>query len=262
MIKHIFLDMDGTLLNEKGQINAATAEYLKQIKIPITLVSARAPMEMTFAVNELSLHGPQISFNGGLIYENERGKQKILSSMPIASTQAVSILRFIENNYPYLSPSFYTRSAWLAKKEDEGIEYEENRTGLKPNLVSKYNLASVIYKIMLIDMNRDKLKKIKKDLVHSFNRVTTKSTGQQYIEVTNQKAQKKFGIQYIQKREHLRKDEMIAFGDNENDLPMLNEVGHPIAMGNARDEVKRQAEMVTLSNNENGIVYALKKYLN
>lgn len=111
MIKHIFLDMDGTLLNEKGQINVATAEYLKQIKVPITLVSARAPMEMTFAINELNLHGPQISFNGGLIYENGSGKQKVLSSTPIASKQAISILRFIENNYPYLSPSLYTRNA-------------------------------------------------------------------------------------------------------------------------------------------------------
>ena len=43
MIKHIFTDMDKTLLNDKGQINPKTAEYLQQIDVPLTLVTARAP---------------------------------------------------------------------------------------------------------------------------------------------------------------------------------------------------------------------------
>lgn len=261
MIKHIFLDMDGTLLNTKGKINPKTAEYLRQINIPVTLVSARAPMEMAFAINELNLHGPQISFNGGLIHEDNDGQQKIISSTPIDSKQVSLIINFIEKNYPDLSLSFYTRDQWIAKREDDGIKYEEKLTGLKPDLVSKYDFTPAIYKIMLINLDMKKAKKVRDDLVNNFNEVTAKSTGPQYVEVTNQKAQKKFSIQYIKKLEHLNKDEMMAFGDGENDLPMLNEVGHAIAMSNAQDDVKKQAEMVTLSNDEDGIVYALKKYL-
>lgn len=45
MIKHIFTDMDKTLLNDKGQINPKTAEYLQKIDLPLTLVTARAPKE-------------------------------------------------------------------------------------------------------------------------------------------------------------------------------------------------------------------------
>lgn len=253
--------MDGTLLNTKGKINPKTAEYLRQIKIPITLVSARAPMEMAFAVNELNLHGPQISFNGGLIYEDNNEQQKIISSTPLSKKQVQKIIAFLENKYPDLSLSFYTRNKWFTKREDEGIRFEEKLTGLKPEVIKKYDLSPEIYKIMLINMNMDKMHAVHQDLESRFSDVSVKSTGPQYIEVTNQKAQKKFGIEYIKQAEHLDRDEMMAFGDGENDLPMLNEVDHAIAMGNAQAEVKKHAEMVTFSNDEDGIAYALKKYL-
>ncbi|MGO3548553.1 MAG: HAD hydrolase family protein, partial [Paucilactobacillus nenjiangensis] len=64
MVKHIFSDMDGTLLNEAGALNERNVELIKQSQIPFTLVSARAHMEMEFAMTVLNLQGPQIDFNG------------------------------------------------------------------------------------------------------------------------------------------------------------------------------------------------------
>ena len=53
---------------------------------------------------------------------------------------------------------------------------------------------------------------------------------------------------------------MIAFGDSGNDIEMLRTAGVGVAMGNAEKEAKKVADYVTLTNNENGIAYALKKY--
>lgn len=136
MIKHIFLDMDGTLLNSKGQINAATANYLRQIQIPITLVSARAPMEMQFAIDELNLTGPQMSFNGGMIYKKDGKNNKIIEKEVIKSNAAQEILNFIENNFPDFSVSIYTDKRWMTKKWDAGIQFEEKLTGLKAEIVN------------------------------------------------------------------------------------------------------------------------------
>lgn len=58
---------------------------------------------------------------------------------------------------------------------------------------------------------------------------------------------------------NLQKEELIAFGDGENDLEMLKEVGVSVAMGNAVNEVKEIATMVTDSNEEDGLVTALSK---
>jgi hydroxymethylpyrimidine pyrophosphatase-like HAD family hydrolase len=57
MIKHIFSDMDGTLLNNRGNVSPTTVRAIKASRIPITLVSARAPMEMVPAIKALGLKG-------------------------------------------------------------------------------------------------------------------------------------------------------------------------------------------------------------
>lgn len=262
MIKHIFLDMDGTLLNSQGKISARTATYLRQVKIPITLVSARAPMEMTFAVKELHLHGPQIAFNSGLIFKASKQEAKILHSAPLNPNAVRKIITFIQKHYSNLSLSLYTQNQWLTTKVDQGIRYESSITGLEPRIVSHFSLTQPIYKIMLIDMNLTLLEKLRQDLLSlALTGVSIKSTNPQYVEITNYQAQKKSGVKYIQKQEGLSKEEMLAIGDGENDLPMLSQVGHPVAMGNAQDKVKQRGEMITRSNDQDGIVYALKQYL-
>ena len=56
------------------------------------------------------------------------------------------------------------------------------------------------------------------------------------------------------------REEIIAFGDSENDLEMLRAAGIGVAMENAEKEAKEVADFVTLSNTDNGIVYALQKF--
>lgn len=71
MIKHIFLDMDGTLLNSQGMVCNINATTIKEANIPISLVSARAPMEMVNTLQKIDANGIHVGFNGGLIYTNE-----------------------------------------------------------------------------------------------------------------------------------------------------------------------------------------------
>src|SRR5699024_8739984 len=88
MIKHIFTDMDKTLLNDKGQINPKTAEYLQKIDLPLTLVTARAPKEMQFAIDDLNLKGEQIAFNGGLIFFPHKDGNEVISSNPLQAERS------------------------------------------------------------------------------------------------------------------------------------------------------------------------------
>ena len=55
MIRHLFSDMDGTILREDGRISPETAQVIRQVGLPLTLVSARSPMEMREAIDQLGL---------------------------------------------------------------------------------------------------------------------------------------------------------------------------------------------------------------
>lgn len=69
MINYLFSDLDGTLLNSQGTVSPQTVQAVRKSGLPMTLVSARAPIEMRGAIQALWLTGPQIGFNGGLIFE-------------------------------------------------------------------------------------------------------------------------------------------------------------------------------------------------
>lgn len=69
-------------------------------------------------------------------------------------------------------------------------------------------------------------------------------------------------LRMICEKKEIRKEETIAFGDQEPDIPMLEAAGAAIAMGNAIETLKERADFVTRTNNEAGIAYAVRQYLN
>jgi hydroxymethylpyrimidine pyrophosphatase-like HAD family hydrolase len=70
---------------------------------------------------------------------------------------------------------------------------------------------------------------------------------------------KAVGLTKLLERFGIAPDEAVAFGDGLNDMEMLSLVGMGVAMGNARDELKQVADMVTLSAEEDGVRYGLKR---
>lgn len=121
MVKYLFSDLDGTLLNPAGQVSAANVAAIQASGLPLTLVSARAPIEMLAAIRALKLTGPQIAFNGGLIYTYENGKIQPLQLAPLSANRAAMLLAFIQNSFPTLSLSCYTQDRWVTEKVDHGV---------------------------------------------------------------------------------------------------------------------------------------------
>ncbi|KRL06109.1 Cof-type HAD-IIB family hydrolase [Liquorilactobacillus hordei] len=264
MIKHIFLDMDNTLLNSQGRISYQTTKFLREIKIPITLVSARAPMEMDFAIRNLALRNAQVSFNGGLIFEKKQSEKAKIFSLPLEYADTYKLLNLI-TDHPDVSISWYTKNMWYTRKIDNGILYESNLTGLQPELLNNINQESLknnpVYKIMIICFDNGKLKQIAQKINGLSLNIAAKFSGQNYLEITSSNATKNNAIAYIQSSEDLKKSELAAFGDGQNDIEMFKSVGTPIAMKNASSEVKEYARFITLSNDEDGIIHGIKNYI-
>lgn len=265
MIKHIFTDMDKTLLNDKGQINPKTVDYLRKIDLPLTLVTARAPKEMQFAIDDLRLKGEQIAFNGGLIFLPRKDGNEVISSNPLQAESARRVIEKIQDKYEGVSVSWYTKDEWYAQQEDDGTRYETSITNIKPTL-KKYNeidYTEPIYKIMIVGTNMENFDKVVEIIkAMDLEGVSANHSNFNYFEITNKVAVKGFGIEYIKQRDSLEKEELLAFGDGENDLKMFETVGTSVAMGNANDKVKSVATYTTLSNEEDGIVYGMESIVN
>lgn len=266
MIKHIFSDMDGTLLQSDCKLSESNAKVIRDSQIPFTLVSARSPMEMTEAIAKLELTEPQIAFNGGLIFQEIDNEIKVLKEDSINLQSVQDILTAIVKNFPEVSYSLYDRSRWYVEKMDKGVKYEVELGGQTPTLTDFVSLLkqddTEIYKIMMISFDLQEMKALIEKLQQlGLPDVSINQSSETYLEVTSNHAQKSRGIKYIQELENLNKADMAAFGDGYNDLSMLEMVGTPIVMDNALEGVRAYGKHITKSNDEDGVAYGIKKFL-
>jgi len=266
MIKHIFSDMDNTLLNATGVVSEGNIKAIKESKIPFTLVSARAPMEMQDTIDKLNLTSAQIAFNGGLIFKPNNGSIEKISEHHLLLSTVQEIIEHIKTDFPDVSISCYDTDSWYSEKVDFGIQYESKITSIDPTIVNFEELfqnANInFFKIMLITPTAKEVEVLHKFITDlKISDITVQQSGNNYLEVTNNKAQKSHGIKYVQELNNLKRSDLAAFGDGHNDIPMLKMVETPIIMENAVDEVKQYSNLITKSNVEDGVAFGIKKYL-
>lgn len=166
-IKRIFSDMDGTLLNSEGRVSSENSKAIRDAQIPLTLVSARAPMEMREAIEALQLTGPQVGFNGGLIYQIVDGKVKPLHIDILPRKIAQTILQAVRQHFPQISVSYYDMTNWYCDRIDEGIRLEFNITRQAPTLTNEADFLAAkdnTFKIMMIALDNDDLLALEKYL--------------------------------------------------------------------------------------------------
>ncbi|MGR3742406.1 HAD family hydrolase [Companilactobacillus sp. DQM5] len=266
MIKHIFSDMDGTLLNEKGILTNNNAALIDESNIPLTLVSARSPIEMIDFIKELHLTDEQVAFNGGLIFKFEENEIIPIQENLLNISAAEIIVNELKNNFPNTSVSLYDTDHWYAEKIDFGIESEHKFVNHYPEIVEFNDLFTDKNKKLFKIMTISKTSKDCSDINNYFKQlnlpeVSFVGSGYNYFEFTSDKAKKSSGVKYILDSENLSYDQAAAFGDGHNDLPMLKLIGTPIVMANANDDIKKHAKYITKSNKEDGVGFGIHKYL-
>lgn len=257
-------DLDGTLLSTKNDVSDFTVSEIKRIKhqLRIILVSARMPKSMTYLQNRMGIYdNPIICYNGALVIQN--GKE---ISSTIISTTNTSKLHTICQPYK-IKLGLYYNDEWCVSKTSERVEKEIYNTKADPTFEptpktlerwEKQNLGP--HKIMLMG-SKESMDALTLKLPEEFSKTMSfYRSNDTLIEVAPKAVSKLSAIKVLlQRNESL--DDVIAFGDNYNDLEMIKNVGLGVAVANAREEVKEIAEKVTLSNKENGVAQFIKDHL-
>ena len=266
MIKHLFSDMDGTVLNSNGQMSEFTIKTIKESGLPFTLVSARSPQKMENIINTLGIDGIHVSFNGALIFEKKNNEKIILHRQPLDFSVARNLVLDLRDKFPSTGISLYDVLNWNIDLETDAIIGEYNIVKVAYSIVDfkeYFREEKEIYKVSFIEYNKEIFEKIV-DYVqkkYSNEELTFQRSLNGYLEITHMDAKKSKGIELISEFEKLTKNEVAAFGDGQNDIPMFESVGYSVVMGNASDDVKKYADYVTKSNNKDGVAYAIENFI-
>lgn len=262
--KMICLDIDGTLLNSKHEISKEVKEAINvaanERKIPVILVSARMPKGITFLQKELEIEQPIICYSGALILDKD---DTTLSKEVIDVFNLEEIYKLAcENN---IHISLYKDDEWYIEEMDYWAKQESDIINIIPTVTDFMELIEIWKnegtgpnKILCM-ADPDKITLLKEGTkTIDLNIYPSKPT---YLEIMPAKASKTSSINILQKKFNIDKSEIIAIGDNYNDIDMLEYAGLGIAMGNAPEDVKKHGDDVTLTNDEDGVAVALKKYV-
>ncbi len=257
-------DIDGTLLSTKNDVSNFTISEIIRIKqvIQIILVSARMPQSMTYLQERLNLEQePIICYNGALIMD---GKKEIFSrTMPLELVEGIHLSA---NEYN-IKLGLYYKEEWYVDTDSERVEKETRDTRATPVFRSTETTLSdwkerniSAHKIMLMG-TKSATDKIFPLLTKDFGtQVHLYRSNNTLIEVAPKSVSKLSAIKLLlQPGQSL--SEVIAFGDNYNDLEMIQSVGCGVAVENAREEVKAIANAVTLRNTEDGVAHWIQQNL-
>lgn len=259
----VFSDIDGTLLNSDRELSALTISEIKRIKehIPVILISSRMPSAMTHLQKKLDiLDQPLICYNGGLVLVDG---QEILSVF-IDTDIIEDLCNFNHNNNFHIS--LYHNDDWYVQELDYWAQREINNTKVNP--VVKHSSKVIndwrqqqkgAHKIMCmgdekyIDEAYEFLDKNYSEKLHLYR---SKST---YIEISHKSISKLTAIELLLANNYkVPISEVVAFGDNYNDIAMLNAVGMGVAVANAKPEVLKIANQITSSGKEDGVANYIK----
>lgn len=251
MIKAIFFDIDGTLLDFNGHVSKRTRDALtvlrnKGIKIFVATGRHRIEIEQV-ALNNMVFDG-YVTLNGQLCLNKNH---KLIHGVKIDAQDCKKLISiFNQKEYPCLiiqkDKMYINFVNDLVRKVQDTIS-----TPIPP--IEEY-LSDNIYQFCVYGDES-----AINNIFNQLNNCKMTKWNKYGADIISKNGGKVVGINYFINLMRINKSEVMAIGDGENDIEMLRDVGIGVAMGNADETVKNAADLVTLDVDHDGVYFALKE---
>ncbi len=266
-IKLIAIDIDGTLLNPQHEVTPrvkAAIEAARDKGVAVVLATGRPFLGVQRYLRELGLEKEGqycITNNGALV--QKANDASCVAEVPVTFEDYLyyeQMSRELGVNFQALTQShLYTANKDISRY----TIHEVGLTGmpLRYRTVEEMDPTLIFPKIMMIDEPERLDAAIARIPAEAYERNTIMKSAPFFLEILNKEVNKGAGVKLLAERLGLQRDELMALGDQENDLAMLEFVGTGVAMGNAISVVKEVAQFVTTSNREDGVAVAIEKFV-
>lgn len=254
-------DVDGTLVNHDKQLAPATIEAVRRLReagVPFAAVSSRPPRGMKLLVEplKLELFG---GFNGGSIV---RADFSPVEEHYVARDAAVNGIKVMKARGAYIW--VFADNEWYITDPDNSYVAREIRTvQFQPMVVSDFgDHVARAGKIVGSSSDFEMLAACEAELQDLLgDGASARRSQNYYLDLTPPGTDKGYAVKAFAKHFGVPLEEVAVIGDMVNDLPMFEVGGLSIAMGNASDAVKAQANFVTSNNDEDGVARAIENFV-
>jgi Cof subfamily protein (haloacid dehalogenase superfamily) len=267
-IKALALDLDGTLLAPGAVLSertiAAVNRCVKQ-GVKIIIATGRAIEAAERFRTSIGAEGPMIYYNGAIVAEFPQGR--VLQSTLLDKKKAEFCVDLSRETGIYCQIYLFDgkRIPLLTGRDGPEREMYYKHTGILAELVDLketlgQNEFSGCVKAMFLaepELFAELRLRLDERLGKSVYIAQTLRT---FLEVMDAKVSKGQGLSFALERLSLKREEVIAFGDEENDVPMFASAGFSVAPSNAKDSVKARADLVVGSNAEDGVAAFLEEF--
>ena len=259
--KMIVVDLDGTALNSNHQVSITTKEYLKRLKEDgyiIVIATGRILRSGINITDGAEFADYIISSGGGSIYDNLN--KKIIYQNEISKEEAETVLSIYDDDMEYIdicNYNYYYKYTVKDYKVDKTCKVSKAREGFLDNIDNITHIS------IISNDGIEELYELLQEKVPSLDYVKMQDSfsSRIWIDIFGKGASKYNAIKIVADIENIKNEDIITFGDGRNDIDMIKRSGTGVAMKNALEEVKEVADYITESNDEDGIVYFLDKYL-
>ena len=269
-IKLVAMDIDGTLLGKSKKLTEYTRGVLKQAGeqgIHLVIASGRALKAIPDWL--LNIEGMEyvVTSNGSSVFR--LSDQKRVYGIDLEKNQIQSLLAFYKewdcpmevfmHGEAYASSEYYRHPEYYGASES-GVEYVHTTRKPVENLERfvEENLESIEGINYIV--NEPEKKQQMREALAEIEDIYVTSSVPRYIKVSHGSVCKRNAIDWLAKYLHIYKEEIAAFGDGENDLEMIEYAGYGVAMENAVDNLKKVADRVAPSVDEDGVAKVIKEF--
>ena len=266
--KLLVIDIDGTLLDKDGAISTENREALDKVRalgIPVSLSTGRATLATWRIIDQLSLDGYHMFFDGALVSNLKEGRE--VYAEPVDKMVVKQAAEFARVNKVNLD--FYSATRYFIERETWATDIRRNFFGTEPTIVDFDNLwqqERIIKGTLTVRSPQERAEadgfylRFKDSLSFSWTK-TPAYPEVDFINTLAPEVSKGKALEALTTFLGIDTTEVMAIGDGANDISLLASAGLAIAMDNAPDEVKAVADHVTLDVDNSGLAAAINEFL-
>lgn len=263
-IKIIATDLDGTLLNSRLELSQTNRHALKKLKkhgVQVVLCTGRPFNGMKHLIEEIGLDANDytVSYNGSLVQSCD--EKRILHQASLTNGDFLKLSNFFEG-YGLGLHAMTKNEMYTYNHQLHSLTVRESYLGNLPiSVLSKgEEPQSTIIKMMAVG-NPDDLDTAIKDFSLVFGDTFSLNKSEAfYLEIMQKGDDKAKALSLLLDELNLTKENLLAFGNNLNDLEMLKFAKIGVAVGNAVPALKAESDYVTETNDKDGVAVFLKNY--